>query len=81
MVGLGFVPGGTKSQASGVNADGSVVVGNALDNNQNQAAFRWTAATGMVGLSTLSNPRFGIFSSASGVNADGSVIVGNSPNA
>jgi len=56
--------------ASGVNADGSVVVGWW----QPKGAFRWTQASGMVSLGTLS----GFISSvATGVNADGSVVVGN----
>ena len=36
-------------------------------------AFRWTAATGMVGLGTLGGPESGAFA----VNGDASVIVGN----
>jgi probable HAF family extracellular repeat protein len=48
--GLGFLPGDTYtySAASGVSADGSVVVGRG-----ESQAFRWTQAGGMVGLGVL----------------------------
>jgi probable HAF family extracellular repeat protein len=77
MVGLGGIPGGNfGGSASGVSADGSVVVGQA--NSPSLAlvgqAFRWTQLTGMVGLGDLQGGSFG--SSASGVSADGSVVVG-----
>ncbi|TRT73676.1 MAG: PEP-CTERM sorting domain-containing protein [Microcystis sp. M_OC_Ca_00000000_S217Cul] len=73
FTGLGFLPGSVESYARGVSADGSVVVG--FSNGANgQEAFRWTQATGMVGLGDLSG---GITrSSAFGVSADGSVVVG-----
>ncbi|MBC1195920.1 PEP-CTERM sorting domain-containing protein [Microcystis aeruginosa BLCCF158] len=77
--GLGFLPGGTTFiDASGVSADGSVVVGTILTNNGYEA-FRWTQATGMVGLGVLASgesepsPGFGVY----GVSADGSVVVGH----
>jgi probable HAF family extracellular repeat protein len=74
--GLGFLPGGSSffSVANGVSADGSVVVGRSFGE-----AFRWTQATGMVGLGDLSGG--GFFSSANGVSADGSVVVGISDSA
>ena len=69
-VGLGFAPGGSvTSIASGVNADGSVVVG--FDNGV--GAFRWTAATGLVAINAGAG---NTFTSATAVNADGSVVVG-----
>jgi probable HAF family extracellular repeat protein len=81
--GLGFLPGSSSffSDASGVSADGSVVVGGGLIraddvlDDSNIEAFRWTQATGMVGLGFLPG---GIFdrSAAVGVSADGSVVVG-----
>jgi probable HAF family extracellular repeat protein len=84
MVGLGFLPGGgpsanlnAGSNALGISADGSVVVGysNIPNVNGGYEAFRWTQATGMVGLGDLPG---GIFDSkATGVSADGSVVVGN----
>jgi probable HAF family extracellular repeat protein len=72
MAGLGFLTGGTISQAQGVNADGTVVVGvgNATGTFE---AFRWTQAGGMAGLGFLPG---GISSFAQGVNADGKVVVG-----
>src|SRR6266481_4402190 len=77
--GLGFLPGYDGSNASDVNADGSVAVGLGSNANGTQA-FRWTAATGMTGLGYL--PGY-VTSNAIGVNADGSVVVGsgNNPNA
>ncbi|HEY5378310.1 MAG TPA: autotransporter domain-containing protein [Pseudolabrys sp.] len=71
--GLGFLPGGTSSQANAVNADGTVVVGSG-ENSGPAQAFRWTSG-GMVGLGFLPG---GSFSDATGVNADGSVVVGSS---
>ncbi len=74
MTDLGTM-GGTNSAASGVSADGSVVVGWAdTVGNAAHRAFRWTSGGGMVDLGTLG----GTFSSASGVSADGSVVVGGS---
>ncbi|CCI04075.1 HAF repeat-containing PEP-CTERM protein [Microcystis aeruginosa] len=71
--GLGDLPGGIfHSNASGVSANGSVVVG--TGNNGNEA-FRWTQATGMVGLGDFPG---GFFerSVAYGVSGNGSVVVG-----
>jgi probable HAF family extracellular repeat protein/autotransporter-associated beta strand protein len=66
--------GGSQSTATGVSADGSVVVGGSLTTgNTAQHAFRWTSA-GMVDLGTLG----GTNSYAYGVSADGSVVVGSS---
>jgi probable HAF family extracellular repeat protein len=63
--GLGFLGDGHYSSASGVSADGSVVVGNSGQ------AFRWTQLDGMVSLGSDTM-------SVSGVSANGSVIVGSS---
>jgi len=58
--------------ANGVSADGSVVVGTAVPGDfSGNEAFRWTQATGMVGLGIRA-------SEAYGVSADGSVVVGSS---
>jgi probable HAF family extracellular repeat protein len=51
-----------------------VVVGQSSSGSGETQAFRWTQATGMVGLSDL--PGGLVNSSAKGVSADGSIIVG-----
>ncbi len=78
--GLGDLGGDVGSLAYGVSPDGSVIVGmsasGAVDPNSGRGweAFRWTQATGMVGLGRLSG---GLAKSrALGVSADGSVVVG-----
>jgi probable HAF family extracellular repeat protein len=73
--GLGFLPGGNLSLAYGVNADGTVVVGQSNNANGINQAFRWTAIGGMVSLGFLPG---GSNSFATGVNADGTVVVGSS---
>ena len=71
---LGVMSGGSISQANGVSADGSVVVGVGSSARYSSGeAFRWTQAGGMVGLGVLSG---GNESYANGVSADGSVVVG-----
>lgn len=75
MTGLGDLPGGIfHSTATGVSADGSVVVGNG-NTSAGVEAFRWTQASGMTGLGVLTGT---LTSYASGVSADGSVVVGTS---
>ena len=73
LVGLGDTPqvfGIHISGASGVSADGSVVVG-----TSNARPFRWTQGTGLV---TLGNSNDGFSSSqANAVSADGTTIVGS----
>jgi probable HAF family extracellular repeat protein len=69
--------GGDSSDAYGVSADGSVVVGQARNAAGQERAFRWTAAGGMQDLGTLG----GDSSDAYGVSADGSVVVGQARNA
>jgi probable HAF family extracellular repeat protein len=69
--------GGSESWATGVSADGSVVVGWA-DTAGYWRAFRWTASGGMQDLGTLPG---GDWSEAYGVSADGSVVVGVARNA
>ncbi len=74
FAGLGDLPGGaTLSQALGVSADGSVVVGES-ESASGTEAFRWTAAGGMQGLGDVPGGPFG--SSAAAASADGGVIVG-----
>ncbi len=79
--GLGDLPGGIRgSLATGVSADGSVVVGIAnftfQPNIAGNEAFRWTRGTGMVSVGVLPSRSSG--SQANAVSADGSVIVGRS---
>src|SRR6185295_18536655 len=86
MTDLGSLPLGpgqfARVVASGVNADGSVIVG--VNDTVTPSfgmwvteteAFRWTASSGMVGLGFLSSFEY---SSAAATNADGSVVVGAS---
>ena len=65
------------SYASGVNSDGSVVVGQSTNAKLNYEAFRWTQSGGMVGLGFI-GVSSGALSKANGVSADGSVVVGSS---
>lgn len=78
---LGLFPGGIISLATGVSADGSVVVGygDGKDPDPNfkfdvYQAFRWTQNSGRVGLGWINQQEK--FSQAFGVSADGTVIVG-----
>ena len=75
-MGLGDFPGrGFHSEAYGVSADGSAVVGYSTATDRDEA-FRWTAGAGMIGLGDLPG---GVFQSfAYGASADGSVVVGYS---
>jgi probable HAF family extracellular repeat protein len=73
---LGTLPGGNYSNAWGISADGSVVVGFS-DSTNGGRAFRWTSA-GMTDLGTLPG---GNSSEARGVSADGSFVVGTSTSA
>jgi len=77
FIGLGDLPGGiTYSQATGISADGSVVVGYSYSASDWSEAFRWDATNGMVGLGDL--PGGTTSSAATGVSADGSIVVGGS---
>jgi probable HAF family extracellular repeat protein len=62
----------SESEAWGVSADGSVVVGYATNAAGQARAVRWTAAGWMQDLGTLG----GFQSGALGVSADGAVVVG-----
>jgi probable HAF family extracellular repeat protein len=69
MIGLGFLPGGSSSEAFAVSANGSVVVGESSSIPGRQA-FGWSQETGMVGLG-------GFDSRAFDVSSNGAVIVGS----
>ena len=71
FTGIGDLNGGTfDSYASGISADGNVVVGMSSSYNNIQA-FRWTKETGIIQIANGYQR-----SSANSVNADGSVIAG-----
>ena len=80
FMGLGDLPGGSfHSEAWGVSADGSTVVGASIVNGNvlfggTYAAFRWTAATGIVDIYDLGG--IGTVCRAYAVIADGSTVVG-----
>ncbi len=63
------------SQAWDVSADGSIVVGFALNDDSYYGAFRWTEAEGMVGLGTMRADNSG-GGRALAISADNSTIVG-----
>jgi probable HAF family extracellular repeat protein len=76
FTGLGDLRGGGfSSEANGVSADGSVVVGVGRS-TKGIEAFRWTQAGGMVGLGDLAGGDFA--SDAHAVSDDGLVVVGSS---
>jgi probable HAF family extracellular repeat protein len=68
--------GGNYSCATGVSADGSVVVGQANNASNQYHPFRWTAGV-MTDLGNFG----GNYSDANAVSADGSVVVGRAYNA
>lgn len=75
-LGIGGVPHSLYSEATAVNADGSVVVGEvrvAIPNFTVHQAFRWTEQEGMQLLGPVDQPTLRI---AVGVSGDGSVVVG-----
>ncbi len=72
--GVGFLttnPYDFESEAQGISADGSVVVGYSYNQDGYEEAFRWTAGGDIVGLGTGSDESYGYAAST-----DGSVIVG-----
>lgn len=84
---LGTLPGGERSFARAASADGSVIIGYsetiATEKSTEgsiaitREAFRWTEATGMVGLGRGPGPSgLALRSEAFDVNADGNVVVG-----
>lgn len=76
VVGLGAPPDCEGSEARGISADGSTIVGGAGDEDtQTGQAFRWTASEGMVGLGRLPGT---VSALALDVSGDGGVVVGRS---
>jgi probable HAF family extracellular repeat protein len=79
IVGLGDLPGATfDSRATAISTDGSTIVGSSITSQfmspGSQIAFRWTQATGMVGLGDIAGGP--ALSDARAVSANGSVVVG-----
>ena len=62
----------------GISADGSTVVGQAIDNLGKAHAFRWTAATGTV---DIPNTLGGTNAQANECSGDGSIVVGSADDA
>ena len=78
FMGLGDLPGGdVYSEAAIVWANGSVVFGTSEIIDDDEEAFRWTNAGGIVGLGLLPGGSFD-YSYANTASADGSVAVGYS---
>ncbi len=74
--GLDGIGGGFSSDANGLSADGSVVVGTSYSGSDS-TAYRWTSQTGIVPLGNLGgNPNSQEI--ANGVSADGTIVVGQS---
>ena len=72
------LPGSTFfSDARGISADGSTVVGYSVSATGTEA-FRWTSVSGMVGLGILSGGNGGYGSFGQAASSDGSVVVGGS---
>lgn len=81
LVGLGDLPGGrVEAYGTDISYDGSVIVGDAASASVVQPdafeAFRWTQATGMVGLGDLPGASYN--SRGIGVSGDGTTVVGYS---
>lgn len=79
VINLGAFPGGTGSQAWGVSADGTTVVGMAgaiVNNTQVGRGFRWVAPSGPMQMIPV--PATHQATRARSVNANGTVIAGDS---
>jgi len=84
LIWLGTLPGGFWSDAYGVSADGSVVIGYAHNAAGQWSAFRWTAAGGMEDLNTTYASlliRRSVLFEARAISPDGRYIVGTGYNA
>jgi probable HAF family extracellular repeat protein len=69
---LGVLPGYSTSTATGISADGTIVVGWSADSAGHPRAFYWSTSTGMVDLVGLNN----VYSKALAISRDSSTIVG-----
>jgi probable HAF family extracellular repeat protein len=76
--GMQDLPVSSHAEATGVSADGAVVVGWFTAPLSQRRAFRWTSTAGAQSLGTFLG---GTYSQAFGVSADGSVVVGHADNA
>ena len=73
---LGFLPGGARSMASGVSADGSVVVGSGDSTSAPStplSGFRWVAGKGLNRIEPIPGS---YLCTATGVSADGATVSG-----
>jgi uncharacterized membrane protein len=73
---LGFLPGGTRSEANALSFDGAVVVGSGdtlAIRPTSSAAFRWTSGGGIAQVPALAG---GLACSGSGVSGDGAIVAG-----
>jgi len=78
LQGLGFLrPGRDRSWATGVSADGNVIVGTNRSIGGNEA-FTWTPSSGMTALPHLPGATYSL---GLAVNTDGSIVLGISGNA
>ncbi len=81
MVGLGFLPGGSSSEARAVSADGSVVVGTGSNSSTNTPII-WDASHGLRDLQQVLTNDYGLnlmgwtLTDAEGVSADGDTFIG-----
>lgn len=73
MIELGFLQGGTYSEAKDISDDGSIVLGGGDNSSGFRVAFLWSDSTGFTSLSNLSGSTLCV---AGGVSGDGTVIVG-----
>jgi probable HAF family extracellular repeat protein len=73
MIAMGMLPGGGYSSANACSSNGTIIVGDATDENFVFQAFRWTQSGGMVSLGQLPG---GVQSQAFDTSSDGTVIVG-----
>jgi probable HAF family extracellular repeat protein len=84
VVGLGRLPGASRSGVLGISADGSVIVGHSGGFPDRDRAFIWTADAGMQDLQQLLIDEYGLGPSLAGwnlwapqdISADGQFIVG-----